>query len=146
MVVDDIDSLWRIALFQPDSHTLKVFCTVRVLVDHSERWRPRSFPSFVPPSLLCRLPCCKWPVAATKSVPSVILTSCPLRPRRRTYVLCGKDAAHGLPTETEGVVDIIAKIVLGLGGGAGHDGVVDKLAADGTPNGNGGVANGDGAH
>ena len=58
----------------------------------------------------------------------------------------GKDAAHGLPTETEGVVDTVAKIVLGLGGGQGEDGVVDKLAADGTHKGNGVVANGDGAH
>lgn len=57
-----------------------------------------------------------------------------------------KDAAHGLPTETEGVVDTVAKIVLGLGGAPGQDGVVDKLAADGTHNGNGAVANGHGAH
>eukprot|EP00752_Nemacystus_decipiens_P003036 g2814.t1 len=56
------------------------------------------------------------------------------------------NAAHGLPTETEGVVDTVAKIVLGLGGGPGQDGVMDRLAADGTPNGDEPLANGDGAH
>lgn len=57
-----------------------------------------------------------------------------------------KDAAHGLPTETEGVVDTLAKIVLGLGGGPGDDGLVDKLTADGTSSDNGAVTDGDGAH
>eukprot|EP00903_Cladosiphon_okamuranus_P006884 g6704.t1 len=72
----------------------------------------------------------------------------PFVPKGVPFRACSiPNAAHGLPTETEGVVDTVAKVVLGLGGGAGHDGMVDKLAAaaNGTPTCNGGGANGDGA-